>query len=411
MGTRDRSRIRNNRKRFNLRKIITIKNSIILCVITLAVIVCTSVITKIALDKKVKKSTIVYSSKDKITYSDNNENSLYVENDINDNESQIYENSLVDEKPLNNTITINFLGEIMMGGNVGKILNFSYASAFKGIYNGCRDADFTYANLSTNITNLDKIEDPKSKYIVTKDVVNALNALGVDCVSVASDHMMDFSTNMFNITNEILEQNSLLVAGKQDMPVYFEKENKKVAIVSTNSVILGTSDKYTKNGISIYTEKNLKKNIKEAKEVADVVIVDVHWGREYVYEVTDNMRRIAHLAIDEGADLVIGTHALGNYPIVKYKDKPIIYSMGYLMTDSDYTLAKEGFIYKIVVDENSKVSSIVMEPIIIDEQKHVNYYCTYDSTKCNEILELYNNWNNENSLDSKIKDSKIQIDF
>ena len=362
-------------------------------------------VTKIALDKKVKKSTITYSYNNSVEDSNLNTNIKDYPN------VDIYTDSLISDTSLSDKITINFLGEIMMGGKVGETLKYSYASAFREIFSKVRNSDFTYANFSTNITNLDTINDPKSKYIVTKNIINALNALGIDCVSIASDHMVDFSNNIFNVTTGILEDNSILVAGRENMPVYFEKGNKKVAIISTNSVILGTTSKYTKNGISTYSQKNLIRNIKEAKEVADVVIVDVHWGREYVYEVTDQMKKIAHLAIDEGADLVIGTHALGNYPIVKYKDKPIIYSMGYLITDSEYKLAKEGFIYSITIDENSKISSIIMEPTIITDKKSVEFYSNYDEKKCNEILNLYNSWNIENSLDSKIEGNKIKINF
>ena len=93
----------------------------------------------------------------------------------------------------------------MMGGEVTENLNYIYTSAFKNIYSITKACDFTYANFSTNITNLDKIEDAKSKYIVTKQVTSALKAIGLDAVSVASDHMLDFSDNIFNSTVNILE--------------------------------------------------------------------------------------------------------------------------------------------------------------------------------------------------------------
>lgn len=314
-------------------------------------------------------------------------------------------------KTKSNGISLMLLGEIMMGGEVTENLNYIYTSAFKNIYSITKACDFTYANFSTNITNLDKIEDAKSKYIVTKQVTSALKAIGLDAVSVASDHMLDFSDNIFNSTVNILEDSDIFVAGRKDTPVYFEKNQKKVALISTNAVILGTSKNYTKNDISVYDKNNLIKNIKEAKKSSDFVIVDCHYGREYTYGINDQMREIAYTAIDNGADLVIGSHALGVYPIVKYKDKPIIYSTGYLMSDSDLTAAKEGFLYKLNVSDDLKISSIEMTPIYIDSKKEVKLYTDYNLQKANSYLEMFNNWQVQNGLNSNIKNGKIVVEF
>jgi poly-gamma-glutamate synthesis protein (capsule biosynthesis protein) len=379
---------------------------------------------KILLDRKVKESTIVYkaSSEDVNIYDSNIDSTAVAENseantNISSTESlnnvigNVKENKGKTEVADDGTIDINFLGEIMMGGNVTTNLKYNYVSAFKDIYSLTRLSDFTYANFSTNITNLDKIEDAKSKYLVTKEIVSGLNALGLDAVSIASDHMTDFTKDIFKSTTNILEENNIFVAGRENMPVYLEKGNKKIAIISTNSVIIGTSRNYTNYGISIYSRENIKKNISEAKQVADVVIVDVHWGREYTYGVTDQMRNIATASIDDGADMVIGTHALGVYPVVKYKDKPIIYSTGYLIGDSDYNVAKESFIFNVDISKYAKIDCITMTPIYIDNMSKVKLYKDYDNDKATLYLNQFNSWQIDNSLDSRIDDSKIIVNF
>ena len=123
------------------------------------------------------------------------------------------------------------------------------------------------------------------------------------------------------------------------------------------------------------------------------------------------MREIAYTAIDNGADLVIGSHALGVYPIVKYKDNAIIYSTGYLMSDSDLTAAKEGFLYKLNVSDDLKISSIEMTPIYIDSKKEVKLYTDYNLQKANSYLEMFNNWQVQNGLNSNIKNGKIVVEF
>lgn len=399
----------------------SIKNAIILsCTICVIVLSC-SVIGAVMLQNKVKKSTIVYKGQKANEIIDEmNKKEEKVNNEeqqtqnIDENENQIIgalSNIEKKEEPKkdNSNMSIALLGEMMMGGQVTNNLNYVYLNAFKDIYMEANSADFTYTNFSTNITNLDKIENAKSKYLVNKEITSALSALGIDCVSIASDHMVDYPSDILNNTINTLESNDVFVAGRQNTPVYFEKDDKKIAIVSTNSVIIGTNKNYTKQDISIYTKENLEKNIKEAKESADIVIVDIHWGKEYEYGVTEKMRQMATGAIDAGADMVIGSHALGVYPIVKYNDKPIIYSTGYLISDSDLYVSKESFIYNINISKEKKIDKITMTPIYINDKKEALKYTTYDRDKAIEYLEQFNRWHVENSLDSKIENEKIVI--
>lgn len=419
MGLTTKGRIMFNRRRFNIRKIISIRNMIILVLCFVVIFSVSSIITANALRKKVANSTVVYKADEttgNITQEEqiNNEEPT-VKTSTTNNVEDVNDNQNINIDSLSETVdkgmTINLLGEVMMGGVVSEKLNYSYSSAIKGVYSTTRSADFTYCNFPTNITNLDKIENVKSKYLVTNEAITALEALGVDSVSIASDHIIDYPTDIIKNTISKFEEADIFVAGRENMPVYFEKDGKKIAIVSTNSVIIGTSKNYSNEGISIYSKDNLSKNIQEAKESADVVIADIHWGRDHVYGVTNQMKDIARAAIDAGADMVIGSHALGVYPIVKYNDKPIIYSTGYLMSDLDYNVAKEGFIFKVNIDENMKINTLEMTPIFIENKEAVKLYNEYDLEKCSSYLQQFNNWHLENGLDSKIEDDKIVINF
>ncbi len=427
-----RGRIKLNRRRFDIRKYLNIRNGLIVVACVILFTGVSTVITGNILKKKVQNSTVKFKENanfnlDDSTYakSDNiNENDIVDENnknEIDDSDDNLQaafnniDNTSTPDSTLNKVddgnININFLGELMFGGEVTNNLNYLYNTAIKDVYSIVRSSDFTYANFSTNITNLEKIENAKSKYLVTSDILSTLTALGLDCVSIASDHIVDFPEEIIKNTINKLEEDEIFVAGREDMPVYFEKGDKKIAIVSTNAVIIGTAKNYTNYGISVYSEANLKKNIKEAKESADVVIADIHWGRDHTYGLTDQMRKIATVAIDSGADMVIGSHALGVYPIVKYKDKPIIYSTGYFMSDFDYNVAKEGFIFNLNISKESKITSLEMIPIYIEDKKVVRLYNEYDSNKCMNFLNQFNNWHIENSLNSRVEDNKIIVEF
>lgn len=359
------------------------------------------------LKTKAASSTISY-NKEKID--DNNENSLneiMTEKTVNEKSENVSNTNNVD-----GNINLMILGEIMMGGKVTNALDYNYLMAFKDVYNITKSADFTYANFATNITNLDKIEEAKSDYLVNKNILSAINALGIDALSIANDHITDFPSDIIKNTEKLLEDNSIFVAGKKDMPLYFEKNGKKIAIVSTNSVIIGTKDNYNKNNISIYDEDNIKKNIQEAKKMSDFVIVDIHWGKgEASFGVSEQMRGMAKFVIDNGADLVMGTHAIGIQPIELYNGKPIIYTAGYFMTDLEYETTKSSYMFNLKFNNETKLESIEMSPIYIKDLKETLMYRNYDEVQSNISMKSICNRTKENGINAEIKDDKIVVWF
>lgn len=300
----------------------------------------------------------------------------------------------------------------MMGGQVTTNLDYSYISAFKNIYSITSESDFTYSTLDTDIIDLSQIDsDATSKYLVTKQIISGLGALGIDSVSVATEHIVDFTDDIFKNTVNLLNQNKIYAAGLIDTPVYLQKGNKKIAIISANDVIIGTSTNYTRNSINIYDKEKMKQDILTAKQNADFVIVAINWGKEYTYGVTDRMKQIAQNSIDDGADLIVGTNSLGIYPLTEYNEKPIIYSTGYLMSDLDYNLAKQGCIFNIDINNKNKIEEIDMIPIYIENKKKVQLYSNYNYDEANEYIKQINNWNQQNGLNSNIANDIIKIIF
>lgn len=343
----------------------------------------------------------------------NNNVNIYPEQNNDNSTKEEASSSISDTKQTSNdSIKFTILGEIMMGGQVSTNLNYTYMPAFTSIYNLTTTSDFTYSTLGTDITNLSKIDsDAKSKYLVTKDIISSLNVLGIDSISVATDHIVDFSDDIFKNTVDILNQNKVYAAGLNNTPVYLEKGSKKIAIIASNDVVIGTSTNYTRNNVNIYDQNKMKQDIETAKQNADFVVVDVNWGREYTYGVTDRMKQIAQNAIDSGADLVVGSNALGIYPLVEYKSKPIIYSTGYLMTDSDYNLAKQSYIFDVNINKDSKIDSIELNPIYIENKDKVDLYFDYKADEAQEYITQMNEWNIQNGLNSSIENNKVLVKF
>ncbi len=88
-------------------------------------------------------------------------------------------------------------------------------------------------------------------------------------------------------------------------------------------------------------------DIKSADTTSDIVIVQFHWGNEYTMEITERQRMLAHLAIDSGADLIIGNHPHWVQPVEIYKGKFIAYAHGNFVFDQEWSPeTKQGVVGK-----------------------------------------------------------------
>jgi len=116
------------------------------------------------------------------------------------------------------------------------------------------------------------------------------------------------------------------------------------------------------------------------KAGAQIIIVNFHWGIEKQYTPDENQKALAHLAIDEGADLVIGHHPHVLEGIEKYNGKYICYSLGNFCFggnstpgDTDSMIVQQTFTFhKGKLKKSSKLNII---PCSITSSSGYNDYC------------------------------------
>jgi poly-gamma-glutamate synthesis protein (capsule biosynthesis protein) len=120
--------------------------------------------------------------------------------------------------------------------------------------------------------------------------------------------------------------------------------------LSNNFVLASASQA----GISDFSEDKIIADIAAAKKLADVVIVSYHFGEEYKDTATTRQVDLAHLAIDNGASLVIGHHPHVVQNSEKYKDAYIVYSLGNFVFDQSFSPeTMEGKLLKVVFKDKA----------------------------------------------------------
>ncbi|MBQ9950381.1 MAG: CapA family protein [Clostridia bacterium] len=110
-------------------------------------------------------------------------------------------------------------------------------------------------------------------------------------------------------------------------------------------------------------------NINNAREVADIIVVYMHWGDDKMFYESDEMRTLAHKYIDAGADMVIGSNPRVVLPVEIYRSnvKPgiIFYSIGSLVYDDAQSRSCDSVSVDLVLDEKGVLRAEVT-PLRID---------------------------------------------
>jgi len=265
-------------------------------------------------------------------------------------------------------ITLIFVGDVMLDRGV-KYMIEKYGQGdwkfpFLKIADYLNEADILFGNLEGPIS--DKGVKVGSIYSFRNDpkAIDGLTFAGFDILSVANNHIFDYGREAMEDTFLRLKSAGIdyVGGGFSENEAYFsvikEVEGAKVAFLAYTN--LGTSywsAKGDQSGIAWLEEEKLRENIKEAKKLADLVIVSMHFGEEYS-SPTPEQEYFAKLAIDSGADLVIGHHPHVIQKIEEYKEGYITYSLGNFVFDQGFSEeTMKGLMLKVLI-KNGKIQEL-----------------------------------------------------
>ncbi len=228
------------------------------------------------------------------------------------------------------SFTLLFAGDVMLGRSVNtRMVKYSdYSWPFRKISDLMSKADLTMVNLESPFRSGCKPTDTGMVFCADPISVEGLITAGVDVANLANNHIDNQGVVGVDETIKILNENHILPIGvsKNLSSKVFEIKNTKIAFLGFDDVQPVSSE------VISATPENIKSYISEAKKTADLVVTTFHWGNEYSRHGS-RQENLARLAIDSGADLVIGHHPHWVQAFEEYKGKPIYYSLGNLVFD------------------------------------------------------------------------------
>ena len=226
-------------------------------------------------------------------------------------------------EPQTVTYTLSFAGDCTLGtdhdsyggsGSFVKVVGDDYSYPFQNALPYFEADDFTLVNLEgvlcTNRTPADKTFQFRGPVEYAK----ILTAGSVEAVNLANNHTKDYGTSGYNSTLDALKSEKVTCVEDKGTATFTTESGLKIGLYS---------------GQFEADQADMKKDIKALRDGgAEIVIASFHWGTEYSYRPSSSQKKLAHAAIDAGADIVVGHHPHVLQPVEKYQDGIIYYSLG-----------------------------------------------------------------------------------
>ena len=186
---------------------------------------------------------------------------------------------------------------------------------FKNVREIFASDDLTIVNFEGTLSENGARKDKEYAFRGKPEYANILTKGSVEAANLSNNHTLDYGDVAFQDTKDILTDNGI---------AWFEGKNFAIKEVKGIKIgLIGTS--FLRGG----EKEAFLDNLQALKALEpDLIIASFHWGIEKEPLPNELQTEYAHLAIDNGADLVIGHHPHIIQGIEKYNGKYILYSLG-----------------------------------------------------------------------------------
>lgn len=195
---------------------------------------------------------------------------------------------------------------------------------------------------------------------------------GFDLIVTANNHIMDRGYKGALRTMEVIERAGLDYVGtyktKADSEDFLIKDIKGVKVgyiaytYSTNGIPVPEEHEYFLNYIE---EDKILRDIGLLRPKVDVLILVLHWGVEYSPLPTQEQRMMARKFLEEGADVILGSHPHVIQPMevmnIGGKDKVVFYSMGNFISHQRGIERNSGIVVKLKFTKDKKKNVTVLQ--------------------------------------------------
>jgi poly-gamma-glutamate capsule biosynthesis protein CapA/YwtB (metallophosphatase superfamily) len=247
--------------------------------------------------------------------------------------------------------------------------------------------DARIINLETSVTaSHDFWPDKGINYRMHPANAPCLGAARIDACSLANNHALDYGRSGLLETLETLAQAQIGTVGaarnvvEARQPIVIEKPSGRIILFACGTGSSGLPLSWAAGTASLgvnrlpdlskKTAEGFQKQLERVKRPGDVVIVAIHWGSNWGYDIPAEHVTFAHWLIDGAVDIVHGHSSHHPRPIEVYRNRLILYGCGDFINDYEGIPGYEQFrddlvlMYFATVDPaTGELERLVMSPM------------------------------------------------
>ncbi len=254
--------------------------------------------------------------------------------------------------PVTNTVTVAFVGDVCFDWGLEKLVEAGFDPFHPEVKSILREADIAVYNNEMTVGFRGEPEDKIAHFRCPPATLSLVTNAGFDVASTANNHALDFGAVSLLDTISNLDLYRIRHTGGGSnlnaaiRPVVIRTNGMTVSILAFGymnpSNLIARANR---PGVAPLTLSIITNCIAAARKDSDYVMLFIHWGREYSNLPTYDQRRMAHAAVDAGADLVVGHHPHILQGIEAYGNAVIFYSMGnFCFPQTDHTNLRDSMI-------------------------------------------------------------------
>lgn len=217
-------------------------------------------------------------------------------------------------------------------------------------------------NLETAITESDRHWPGKGiNYRMHPGNIGVLSSAQIDVCALANNHILDWDIDGLRETLGTLQSVGIQYGGAgenltQAMTpvVHVLSDHRRLLLFSMGTQSSGIPREWaaTPERDGLYLLKDLdsgtvtqiRENIGRYRQDGDLIIISIHWGSNWGYEIPESHRLFAHKLIDEvKVDLIHGHSSHHPLAIEIYRNKPVLYGCGDFINDYEGISGAESF--------------------------------------------------------------------
>ncbi|THB63460.1 MAG: CapA family protein [Gammaproteobacteria bacterium] len=278
------------------------------------------------------------------------------------------------------TVTIAAVGDMMVGNWGENLLAKNGANyPFEKVAKYLQKADIATGNLEGPHCTTGKAMEKRFTFKIKPSYLSGYKWAGFDVLTVSNNHAMDYGAKCFLQSNAAVEKLGIKVCGggknlsDANKPAVIERNGISVAVLGYSATYPKEAWANTKRAGTVYPERSrVISAVSKAAKKHDLVVVHFHWGGEGRKDPKQYQKNLAHLAIDHGADLIIGHHPHILQGIESYKGRLIFYSLGNFTFASYTKRSKTSAIANVTLNKDGTLNKASVIPLnIYNYQVHL----------------------------------------